>query len=110
MHRQGCSGRPRSARQSPVWSYLAVAVVVHRPLTRVPENALKFAVGLMLVTFGTFWAGEGVGIDWPAEDVTILLILAGYLAVSAGGRAPGPTRHAARMRAPAAVASAGGPK
>ena len=59
---------------------LAVAVVVHRPLTRVPENALKFAVGLMLVSFGTFWAGEGVGIDWPAEDATILLILAGYLA------------------------------
>ena len=89
---------------------LAVAVVVHRPLTRVPENALKFAVGLMLVSFGTFWAGEGIGIDWPAEDATILLILAGYLALSLMGVRLVAMRHAARMRAPRAAVSAGGPK
>lgn len=43
---------------------LIVGVAVHRPLANVPENGLKFAVGLMLTTFGTFWAGEGIGVDW----------------------------------------------
>ena len=52
---------------------LGIALIVHRPLARVPENGLKFAVGVMLVGFGTFWAGEGVGIDWPAGDAAILL-------------------------------------
>jgi uncharacterized membrane protein len=61
---------------------LAVAAVVHRPMARVPENTLKFAVGVMLVTFGTFWAGEGVGIDWPGEDVALLALLAVYLGAS----------------------------
>ena len=61
---------------------LVVAVFVRGPLARVPENGLKFAVGVMLVGFGTFWAGEGIGVDWPGEDATILLILAGYLVLS----------------------------
>src|SRR5438132_5347553 len=61
---------------------LAIAAVVHRPLAAVPENGLKFTVGLMLVAFGTFWAGEGIGIDWPTGDAVIVLLLAGYLAVS----------------------------
>ncbi len=50
--------------------------LAHRPLSRVPENAMKFAVGLMLTTFGIFWAGEGIGIDWPGADAAILAILA----------------------------------
>jgi uncharacterized membrane protein len=61
---------------------LGIAAAVHRPLASVPENALKFAVGLMLVSFGTFWAGEGVGIAWPGEDAAILALLAGYLALA----------------------------
>jgi uncharacterized membrane protein len=64
---------------------LAVAIVVHRPLERVPENALKFVVGVMLTGFGTFWAGEGVGIDWPAGDLVIAVLLAGYLVVALAG-------------------------
>lgn len=64
---------------------LAVAAILHRPLAAVPENGLKFAVGLMLVSFGTFWAGEGVGIDWPGADVAILALLAGYLALALAG-------------------------
>jgi uncharacterized membrane protein len=55
-----------------------VGLIVHRPLSRVPENGLKFVVGLMLVTFGTFWAGEGIGLEWPASDATILILVAGY--------------------------------
>src|SRR5579862_876971 len=49
--------------------------LVHEPLTRVPENAMKFAVGLMLTTFGIFWAGEGIGVAWPGSDAAILAIL-----------------------------------
>jgi uncharacterized membrane protein len=64
---------------------LGVVAVVHRPLARVPENALKFAVGVMLVGFGTFWSGEGVGIEWPAADATILVLLVGYLLVGLVG-------------------------
>ena len=61
---------------------LGVAVLVHRPLAAVPENGLKFAVGVMLTGFGTFWAAEGVGIDWPAGDATILALLAGYVVLA----------------------------
>lgn len=61
---------------------VAVGIVVHRPLARVPENGLKFVVGLMLTTFGTFWAGEGVGITWPLSDAVLAVLLAVYLGVS----------------------------
>jgi uncharacterized membrane protein len=55
---------------------LGVGAAVRRPLSRLPENQLKFGVGLMLVSFGTFWAGEGIGIAWPASDLSIVLLLA----------------------------------
>jgi uncharacterized membrane protein len=54
-------------------------VLVHRPLTRVPENALKFAVGVMLSAFGLFWTGEGFGVDWPGADLAILAFIALFL-------------------------------
>lgn len=57
-------------------------VFVHRPLARVPENALKFAVGLLLSSFGTFWAAEGAGVTWPGSDAAILGILAVLAGVS----------------------------
>ncbi len=60
-----------------------VGVVIHRPLSRVPENAIKFAVGLALVTFGTFWGGEGLGLDWVLGDAMLLVLLAFYGAVAA---------------------------
>jgi uncharacterized membrane protein len=58
---------------------LTVGVAVRRPLANVPENQMKFGVGLMLVSFGTFWAGEGIGIAWIGSDLAILLLFAGYL-------------------------------
>jgi len=64
---------------------VAIAVVVHRPLERVPENAMKFVVGVMLTGFGTFWSGEGIGIEWPGDDLAILLLLAGYLLLALAG-------------------------
>ena len=53
-----------------------VGGLVHQPLSRVPENKMKFAVGAMLTTFGTFWGSEGVGVVWPGQDAAILAILA----------------------------------
>jgi Ca2+/H+ antiporter, TMEM165/GDT1 family len=50
---------------------LATGALVHRPLSRVPENALKFGVGVMLSAFGVFWTGEGLGVDWPSHDAAI---------------------------------------
>jgi uncharacterized membrane protein len=59
-----------------------VAAVVHQPLSRVPENTMKFAVGLMLSSFGIFWSVEGVGVQWPGSDLSILGILV-FLTVAA---------------------------
>jgi Ca2+/H+ antiporter, TMEM165/GDT1 family len=61
-----------------------VGLVVHRPLARVPENTLKFAVGVLLSAFGLFWTGEGLGIDWPGADLAILVFIALFLATALG--------------------------
>ena len=53
-----------------------VGAVIRQPLSRVPENTMKFLVGAMLTTFGAFWGGEGVGVLWPGQDAAILAILA----------------------------------
>ena len=50
--------------------------IVHKPLSRVPENTMKLVVGAMLSTFGIFWGSEGVGVLWPGQDAAILAILA----------------------------------
>jgi uncharacterized membrane protein len=55
-----------------------------RPLSRVPENTLKFAVGAMLTTFGVFWASEGAGAHWPGADAALPVILGFVLAYSFG--------------------------
>jgi uncharacterized membrane protein len=60
-----------------------VGLVVHRPLARVPENTLKFTVGVMLSAFGLFWTGEGLGISWPGADLAILGFAVLLLCVSA---------------------------
>ncbi len=58
---------------------VAVAgLAVARQLSAVPENAMKLGVGLMLVSFGTFWSGEGVGVRWPGSDLSIPLLVACY--------------------------------
>ena len=61
----------------------ALGVVLHRPLARVPENTLKFAVGVLLCAFGTFWAGEGMGYAWPGADRAIPVLACAFLAVAA---------------------------
>jgi uncharacterized membrane protein len=56
-----------------------LGVVVHRPLSTIPENTLKFAVGVLLSSFGTFWVGEGIGLAWPGADWAILGLIAVHL-------------------------------
>lgn len=55
-----------------------VGVLVHQPLSQVPENAIKFSVGIALTSFGTYWAGEGIGVDWSLGDLTLLLLALVY--------------------------------
>jgi uncharacterized membrane protein len=61
---------------------VGAGIMVRAPLSRVPENTLKFGVGLLLTTFGTFWGAEGAGATWPGSDLAILGLLVFYLAVS----------------------------
>lgn len=76
---------------------LAVAVTglaIHAPLARVPENTMKFAVGVMLTSFGTFWGAEGAGAHWPGADAALLVLVPLMLAASLAmvwllGRRPG---------------------
>ena len=60
-----------------------VGVLAKAPLTRVPENTLKFAVGIMLTTFGIFWGAEGAGANWPGQDAAIFGVLAFVIGWSA---------------------------
>jgi uncharacterized membrane protein len=69
---------------------VALGLVAHRPLARVPENVLKYAVGLVLATYGTFWAVEGLGVTrsggaslaWPGGDWALLALLGAWFLVS----------------------------
>ena len=59
-----------------------VGVILARQLSSVPENAMKMAVGVMLVSFGSFWAGEGVGVHWPGSELAIPVLVAVYALAS----------------------------
>jgi uncharacterized membrane protein len=61
---------------------LGIGLVLHRPLARVPENTLKFGVGVMLSAFGVFWTGEGLGLAWPGHDAAIPALAAIFLAAA----------------------------
>jgi uncharacterized membrane protein len=61
---------------------LVAGTVVHAPLSRVPENTLKFGVGVMLSAFGMFWFSEGLGVSWPGGDAAILGLVAFVLVLS----------------------------
>jgi uncharacterized membrane protein len=60
----------------------AIGALVRAPLSRVPENQFKFAVGLLLTSFGTFWGAEGAGVDWPGGDAALLALLAFFTCAS----------------------------
>jgi uncharacterized membrane protein len=62
----------------------AVGFAVKAPLSRVPENTLKFVVGVMLTSFGMFWGAEGAGANWPGSDAALLVIVPGVALLSIG--------------------------
>jgi uncharacterized membrane protein len=63
---------------------IALGAIIKAPLTKVPENTLKFIVGIMLTSFGTFWAAEGFGFEWPLSDAFIPILAVLYLLASYG--------------------------
>jgi uncharacterized membrane protein len=63
---------------------LIAGMIMHAPLTRVPENTLKFGVGVMLTSFGIFWSAEGAGINWPGADASLLAVIAFVVVVAFG--------------------------
>jgi uncharacterized membrane protein len=59
-------------------------IAVRAPLAKVPENAMKFAVGIMLTSFGSFWGAEGAGVRWPGNDGALLAIVPVVAVISVG--------------------------
>ncbi|HEY1458179.1 MAG TPA: hypothetical protein VGF15_06640 [Solirubrobacteraceae bacterium] len=62
-----------------VLAVVAAGFAARAPLARVPENTMKFAVGVMLSSFGMFWGAEGAGASWPGSDAALLVIIPGVL-------------------------------
>ena len=62
----------------------AAGVAIKAPLSRVPENTLKFVVGVMLTSFGIFWGGEGAGAGWPGSDAALLVVVPSVLVFALG--------------------------
>jgi uncharacterized membrane protein len=72
---QGNLGLAALAAAAAVLVIAGVGIAARAPLARVPENAMKFAVGVMLTSFGTFWGAEGAGVHWPGTDAALLVII-----------------------------------
>ena len=72
---QGHLGLAAAAAGAALIVVVVVGALVRAPLARVPENAIKFAVGLLLTTFGIFWAAEGAGAHWPGDELALLGLL-----------------------------------
>jgi uncharacterized membrane protein len=67
-----------------VLAVVTAGVAVHAPLSRVPENTLKFGVGVMLTSFGMFWGAEGAGANWPGGDASLLGLIPATLLFGLG--------------------------
>jgi uncharacterized membrane protein len=101
-----------------VLSVVALAVTARRPLSMVPENTMKYVVGIMLASFGTFWVIEGLGlfrsgrasVGWPGGDASLLGLILGWVLVTRGLVAL--LRRPAELPpgGPAVTATAGGPR
>jgi uncharacterized membrane protein len=73
---------------------IALGFVLHRPLARLPESHLKYAVGVVLSSFGVFFLGEGLGVHWPGDDVALLYIAVAFVAAAHAQVAAVAARHA----------------
>lgn len=76
---QGRVGLAAVAAMAAALVVLLAVLAVRAPLSRVPENSLKFGVGVMLTAFGMFWGAEGAGVSWPGGDAALLVLIPGTL-------------------------------
>jgi uncharacterized membrane protein len=79
---QAALGIAAAAAVAAVVLVTGAGVVLHRPLARVPENAMKFGVGVMLTAFGCFWSAEGAGADWPGGDAALVVLVVAVAAAA----------------------------
>ena len=81
---QGNVGLAALGAAAAVLVVAGIGVAARAPLARVPENTMKFVVGIMLTTFGTFWGAEGAGVHWPGNDAFLLVLIPVYALVCVG--------------------------
>ena len=79
---QGSLGLAALGAAAAIVLVVLAGVIAHSPLSRVPENTIKFAVGLLLTSFGCFWGAEGAGVDWPGDELSLLAVIAFFGLVS----------------------------
>ncbi len=79
---QGDVGLASAAAALAILAVLVAGLALRAPLSRVPENGMKFAVGVLLTSFGIFWGAEGAGADWPGGDAALGPLVAVVLAVA----------------------------
>ena len=79
---QGHLGLAAAGAAGAVVVVVIAGLLAKGPLSRVPENTIKFAVGLLLTSFGCFWGAEGAGVDWPGDELSLLGVIAFFAAVS----------------------------
>jgi uncharacterized membrane protein len=94
-------GLAAAAAAIAVGAVLAAGLALRAPLSRVPENGMKFAVGALLTTFGIFWGAEGAGADWPGGDAALAPLLAVVVLAALA--------MAAEIRSRASLATVSGP-
>jgi uncharacterized membrane protein len=98
---QGNLGLAALGAAAAVLVIAGVGIAARAPLARVPENTMKFGVGVMLTSFGTFWGAEGAGVHWPGNDAALLVVIPVIALVCLGYTT---VMRRARTRAQAAVA------
>ncbi len=81
---QGNLGLAAAAAAAAVLVVAGVGIAVRAPLSRVPENTMKFAVGIMLTSFGVFWGAEGAGVSWPGNDAALLVVVPAMALITLG--------------------------
>ncbi len=89
------------AAASAVLVIALAGLAVKAPLARVPENTMKFVVGIMLTSFGTFWGAEGAGASWPGSDAALLAIIPAIALFALGAGRGHETGSLAAQAAPA---------
>ena len=79
---QGRLGLAAAGAAAAVVVVTVAGVLARGPLERVPENTIKFAVGLLLTSFGCFWGAEGAGVDWPGDELSLLAVIGFFVGAS----------------------------